>query len=69
MMIKAALYTVDKKTRKFTREELGGYEEKQARRMSKVERVFDFMITKKDKHHAMAMLDIRKGISVYRIIE
>jgi len=69
MMISATLYTVDKKTRKFTREEFGKHEENHIKRMSRVERVFDFMITGKDKHHAQAALDIKKGLSVYRIIE
>lgn len=68
MKCEAVLYIVDKKTRCFHREELGGYEENHTRRMSKVERVFDFMITGKDKHYKQAKIDLKNGIRVYRVI-
>ena len=65
-MSKAILYTINKRTREYSREELS---EKRIRSMRGVERLFDFMMTGKDAHHQAALTDIQDGLAVYRIIE
>ena len=65
-MTTAILYTVCRRTRRYTREELP---EQRIRKMNKTERVFDFMITGNDYHHAQALTDIQDGLAVYRVIE
>ena len=65
-MTTAILYTINKRTREYSREELS---EKRIRSMRGIERLFDFMITGRDSHHQPAPTDIQDGFAVYRIIE
>jgi len=65
-MTTAILYTINKRTRAYEREELP---EKRIRKMHKVERVYDFMLTGNDYHHPAALTDIQDGLAVYRIID
>ena len=65
-MSTAILYTVDKKTRRFEREEMP---ENRVRKMNDVERIFDFMLGGEDDYLVHASLDIIHGFAVYRIIE
>lgn len=62
----AILYTVDKRTRKFQREELP---ESCIRLMARVERIHDFMLDSKEKYMEDVLIDFIDGHAVYRIIE
>ena len=57
-MSTAILYTVDKKTRRFEREEMP---ENRVRKMNDVERIFDFMLNGEDDYLGHASLDIIDG--------
>jgi hypothetical protein len=65
-MSTAILYTVDKRTRRFEREELP---ESRIRKMKGIERIFDFMLEGHDEYLTNAAIDILDGLAVYRIIE
>ena len=65
-MAKAILYTVDRRTRSYDREEL---EESRIRKMRRVERIHDFMLKSNDKYMEYVNIDIIDGFAVYRIID
>lgn len=65
-MAKAILYTVDRRTRSYDREEL---EESRIRKMRRVERIHDFMLKSNDKYMKDVAIDIIDGLAVYRIID
>lgn len=65
-MSTAILFLVDRRTRKFTIEELP---EKQIRKMNRVERVFDFTLRGEDDYLCDAAIYMIDGFAVYRIID
>lgn len=65
-MSTAILFLVDRRTRKFTTEELP---ENQIRKMNRVERMFDFMLKGKDDYLGDAAIFMIDGFAVYRIID
>ena len=65
-MSTAILFSVDRRTRKFTIEELP---EKQIRKMNRVERIFDFMLKGEDDYLGDAAIYMIDGFAVYRIID
>lgn len=62
----AILFSVNKRTREFTIEELP---EKQIRGMNRVERMFDFMLTGNDDYLDKVATYMNDGFAVYRIID
>ncbi|AUR86146.1 hypothetical protein NVP1082O_57 [Vibrio phage 1.082.O._10N.261.49.E4] len=65
-MATAILILVDKRTRKYSIDELP---EKQIRSMNRVERIHDFMLDGKDTYLSDAKTLIGDGFPVYRIID
>ncbi len=65
-MSTAILFLIDRRTRKFTIEELP---EKQIRKMNRVERIFDFMLKGEDDYLGDAAEYMSDGFAVYRIID
>ncbi|AUR95405.1 hypothetical protein NVP1206O_60 [Vibrio phage 1.206.O._10N.222.51.B10] len=65
-MATAILILVDKRTRKYSIDELP---EKQIRSMNMVERIHDFMLDGKDTYLSDAKTLISDGFAVYRIID
>jgi hypothetical protein len=62
----AILIVIDRRTRKYTIEELP---EKQIRKMNRVERIHDFMLKSDEDYIGHAWLYMMEGFAVYRIID
>ena len=62
----AILIVIDRRTRKYTIEELP---EKQIRKMNRVERIHDFMLKSDEDYIGHASLYMMDGFAVYRIID
>jgi hypothetical protein len=62
----AILIVIDRRTRKYTIEELP---EKQIRKMNRVERIHDFMLKSDEDYIGDASLYMMDGFAVYRIID
>ena len=62
----AILFSVDRRTREFTIEELP---EKQIRKMNRVDRMFDFMLKGEDDYLFNVAEYMSDGFAVYRIID